>query len=361
MKILQIIPHSYTESALGGGILEYVRNISERLAKKHDVTVFSTNPGQSFPRTEVLGRVRVERFRRLAPHKAYFFSMEMLLRLMKTDWDVVHAHCYQAFPMHYSVFAKRKKLIASTHFHGVGHSPLRNSLVRLFKPLAKRTLTVSDKVVAVSEYEKSLLCNQFKLNPNRIIVIPCGVSLREFEGLRRHKRSFRSILYVGRLEKYKGPQFLVEVLPKLDDDIVLEIVGKGDLRPALEKRARILNVFHRVNFYQNLPRSDLLQKLVDADVFVLLSRHEAYSMAVAEALVAGTPCIVANASALKEWIDRETCFGVDLPISSSKLSGLIADVLERDLPRGSVSQKRIGSKILDWDDVVERLENVYCQ
>ena len=357
MKILQVSPHSYTLAPKGGGILEYVRNISERLAKKHDVTVYATNPGRSFPRYETIEGVRVERFRRFAWNGAYFFSLDMLLKLRKVEFDVVHGHCYQAFPLHFSVLAKRKKFVVSTHFHGVGHSVFRNSLIRLFKPFGERTLRVADKIVAVSEYEKSLLCGQFGLDPSKIVVIPCGVNFSEFKGLKRRKHRFRSVLYVGRLESYKGAQFLIEVLPRLDEDVVLKIVGRGVLRPILEKRARKLNVLDRVEFYQNLPKRDLLQKFVDADVFVLLSRYEAYSMAVAEALVAGTPCIVANVSALKEWIDGKHCFGTEYPIDIGGLARLIDKVIEcRDRINGT---KQITEKIKDWDDIVERLERIY--
>jgi glycosyltransferase involved in cell wall biosynthesis len=357
MKILQVFPHSYTSMTKGGGILEYVRNISERLGKKHDVTVYATNPGRSFSRYETINGVRVERFRRFAPNRSYFFSWEMLLRLRKSEFDIVHGHCYQGFPLHFSVLAKRKKFVASTHFHGVGHSVFRNSLIRLLRPFGKRTLRKADRIVAVSEYEKSLLCGQFELDPSKIVVIPCGVDFSEFRGLKKRKHPFRSILYVGRLEGYKGAQFLVEVLPRLDEDVVLNIVGRGVLRPILEKRARELNVLDRVKFYQNLPRRDLLQKFVDADVFVLLSRYEAYSMAVAEALVAGTPCIVANVSALKEWIDGKHCFGTEYPIDIGGLARLIDEVIEcRDRINGT---KQMTEKIKDWDDVVEQLERVY--
>ena len=357
MRILQVYMGPYMVDR-GGGVSVYVRNISERLAKKHDVTVFATNPG-GLPGFEVVNGVKVVRFRRFAPSNAYFFSWDMLLELRRADFDVVHGHCYHAFPMHFSALAKCKRFVVSTHFHGVGHSVFRDSLIRLLKPFGKRTLRAADKIVAVSEYEKNLLCGQFGLDPAKVVVIPCGVDFSEFEGLKRRKRGFRSVLYVGNLVGYKGVQFLVEVLPYLPKDVVLEIVGKGDLKPFLEKRARELSVSGRVRFFENLPRRELLQMFVDADVFVLLSRYEAYSMAVAEALVAGTPCIVANCSALNEWIDGRICFGVDYPIGLDKLAESICYILENGVVGDVVSSKWIGSKILDWDDVVERINEVY--
>jgi len=357
MRILQVYMGPYVADR-GGGVSVYVCNISERLARRHDVTVFATNPG-GLPRFEVMNGVKVERFKRYAPSGAYFFSLEMLLKLRKAEFDVVHGHCYHAFPLHFSALAKRKMFVVSTHFHGVGHSVFRDSLIRLFKPFGKRTLKAADKIVAVSEYEKALLCGQFGLDAEKVVVIPCGVDFGEFEGLKRRERGFRSILYVGNLVGYKGVQFLVEVLPRLPGDVVLEIVGKGVLKPFLEKRARELGVSGRVRFFENLPRRELLQMFVDADVFVLLSRYEAYSMAVAEALVAGKPCVVANSSALSEWVDNRTCFGVDYPIRLDKLAESIGYVLENGVVGEVVSSKWIGSKILDWDDVVERINEVY--
>jgi glycosyltransferase involved in cell wall biosynthesis len=232
--------------------------------------------------------------------------------------------------------------------------------VRLLKPLGRRTLEKADKIIAVSEYEKNLLMEQFKLDFDKIAVIPAGVDFNDFKGLKRHERNFRSILYVGRLVEYKGVQYLVEVLPMLPNDVILEIVGKGPLRPYLEKRAKALGVFERVRFYQNLPRRELLQKYVDADVFVLLSRYEAYSITVAEALVAGTPCIVAKASALTEWIDNKICFGINLPINLKCLTGLIIKVLERAPPK-PVTKNMFGNKIVEWDNVTEQLESIYLQ
>jgi glycosyltransferase involved in cell wall biosynthesis len=206
-----------------------------------------------------------------------------------------------------------------------------------------------------------LLVKKFKLDASKIVVIPCGVNLGELKTLKKHKRDFRSILHVSsRLDNYKGAYHLIKALPKINENVILEIVGEGKERKNLELYAEKLGVLNRVKFYKYMPQKELFQKYVDADVFVLLSRCESYSMVVAEALAAGTPCIVANTSALSEWVDNETCFGVHFPIHINELVTLIERILERKIDKDKM-KKWIGTKILDWDDVAKRLEDVYYE
>lgn len=356
MRILQVCPNSYQNGI--GGVSDHVMNIAERLAKGHDVTVFATNPNGRLAWREVVNGVKVQRFRCFAPGESYYLSADMLANLRRAKFDVVHGHNYHAFPMHFSSFAKCKKFVVTAHFHGAGSSVFRNCLFKVFKPIGKRTLCKADKIVAVSEFEKHLLCEQFAIDPSRVVVVPNGVDFMEYIDLKPRRHDFKSILYVGRLQTYKGVQYLIETLPTLDANVRLEIVGKGFLKDFLKKRAKELKVDNRVLFFQDLSRKELLQKYADADAFVLLSRHEAYSIAVAEALVAGTPCIVANASALTEWIDNESCFGVNYPIDISELSNLINSVLEGNIKRRGM-KKWMRTKIVDWNDVSARLEKIY--
>jgi glycosyltransferase involved in cell wall biosynthesis len=82
----------------------------------------------------------------------------------------------------------------------------------------------------------------------------------------------------------------------------------------------------------------------------MLSKYESFSIVVAEALASKVPCIVANTSALKEWIDNKNCFGIDYPISIERLAQLINSVIGREV--GDV-------QLWDWDDVVTEVLKVY--
>ena len=87
-----------------------------------------------------------------------------------------------------------------------------------------------------------------------------------------------------------------------------------------------------------------------AGIFILLSRYESFSIVVAEALAAKTPCIVANASALSEWIDDKNCFGIDYPIDKAKLAELITKAIGIEV--GNV-------KLWDWDEITQQIARLY--
>ncbi|MFA5367033.1 MAG: glycosyltransferase, partial [Dehalococcoidia bacterium] len=80
------------------------------------------------------------------------------------------------------------------------------------------------------------------------------------------------------------------------------------------------------------------------------SRYESFSIVVSEALAAGVPCIVANTSALTEWIDNTNCYGIDYPIHIDRLASLINEVIGRKV--GEV-------RLWDWDEVVKETLKVY--
>jgi glycosyltransferase involved in cell wall biosynthesis len=163
------------------------------------------------------------------------------------------------------------------------------------------------------------------------------------------RKNGKKILYVGRIEKYKGLDFVVEAL-KLLPDFRLEIVGKGSYKREIIRLAKKLEVLDRISFYQDLSREELLRRYSEASVLVLLSKFEAYGLVVAEALASKTPCVVAKTSALAEWVDEKNVFGISYPPSIPELAELIRKASEIGV--GDVN-------IPSWNEVAKRVKKVY--
>ena len=105
-----------------------------------------------------------------------------------------------------------------------------------------------------------------------------------------------------------------------------------------------------------LGSADLVREVKHADLFLLLSNSEAYGIVVAEALALGTPCIVADATALHEFITEPGCFGVDYPPDAEKVARLIMEVYESRVQAGPFSDK-----IRTWEAVGLAYERMYCR
>ena len=347
MKILQVCPGYFPAI---GGVEEYVRNISERLAKEHEVTVFAADPSGELTQEERINGVLVRRFKSFSPSGAYHISFQMLGELKKAEFDIVHGHNYHAFPLFFSRYARRKRFIVTPYYHGHGSTLLRDFLIKIYKPIGKKSYKEADKIIALSNYEKNLLIQRFNIDNDKIVVIPSGINVKEFKDLKIARGKPNTILCVGRLEEYKGVQYIIHALPLLDASFRLEIVGNGSFKGHLTRLSSQLGLEERIDFYQDLPREELLHRYAAAGLLVLLSKYESFAIVVAEALASKTPCIVANTSALREWVDNENCFGIDYPIVPNKLAELIVEVFGREV--GDV-------KLWDWNEVVGQTIMIY--
>jgi glycosyltransferase involved in cell wall biosynthesis len=332
-----------------GGVETYVREISERLVTHgcFDVEVVCTDPSWKYPAHESHNGVKVSRFRSFAPGNAFYFAPQIYFYLKNRDYDIVHAHNYHALPAFFASVAAKGRFIFSPYYHGGSGSNLRNLMLAGYKWMGGLIFEKADKVLCLSRHEMKLIQNTFHVKPSKLALIPSGLNLDEFKDINELKKDSKYILYAGRLESYKGIQFLIEALPMVDG-YRLKIIGEGKYEKKLHEQAERLNVSDRIDWLKYVERREYLSFLKSADVFVNLSVLESYGISVAEAVACGTPCIVSTGGALEEFIDGEACTGLSYPVDVKALA------------RAIEGKKRITPREMpDWEDIIAELIQIY--
>ncbi|ABO07904.1 glycosyltransferase family 4 protein [Pyrobaculum calidifontis] len=340
-----------------GGVEYVVKAVAERLAKRgHEVVVLAGEPNAERPAEEEVSGVHVVRWPTWTPGGAYHVPrhrarLEEALRELLRGADVLHVHSIHAIlPVWAGLKARelgfRGRLVASTHYHGTGHTPLRRALWALWRRYAARLVKAADVVHAASAYEAKLLEEHFAVRPT---VVEHGVD-EDVAEVQWTPRDYA--MYSGRLEKYKNVEKLaavVKALSRLGHKLRLEIYGEGPHRPSLEKALRRIGVDYSIYGFQ--PRRRYLEKLAGAALFGLLSTHEAYGQTANEANAIGVPTLVA-----KPWGEhfaaRPRTLAVDPHEDAEKIAKKAARLIE-EAPR----QPR--PRVPTWSQTVDTYLKLY--
>jgi glycosyltransferase involved in cell wall biosynthesis len=353
MKIVQVCPRFFPDI---GGVETHVYEISKRLAKDNEVCVYTTDPTGKLPKEEVLDGIRVLRFKSFAPNDAYFFSPQLYFALKKESCDVLHVHSFHALPsfMAYCATKNFKKLIFTPHYHPRASTRFRGVMHKLYDSLQSRLFRKADKVICVSDYERDLISKKFGVPRLKIANIPNGIDVERFMELPECRKDGFHILYVGRLEKYKRVQWILESLKDLikkypDRKVSLTIVGKGNFERDLKNIAGSLGLQEFVTFKHDLSNGEMLNEYSKCDVFVMPSEYEAFSISTLEALSCGRPVIVSNVGFLSE-ISRGNGFTID---SRSDLTNRLSYIIENGMKVDFDFRK------YSWDGVADQTLMVY--
>ena len=347
-----------------GGVERHVAELAAGLVGRgHEATVFTADARTAdAPRREHRGGVRVRRFRGVAPGGAFHVAPGLVGAIRNASVDLVHAHNYHSLPLLFAAlgtdapgFGSKTPLVVTPHYHGASASDVRDRLLSAYRFAGGWALRRAERVVAVSDWERARLADDFGV---RATVVPNGLDVARFADAEAPSRDDADhptggspyLLSVGRLTEYKGVEHLIRALPDLGYDLV--VAGSGDYSGELRAVAREVGVADRVHFPGYVPDDDLPALYVGAEAFVTCSGFEAYGMTVAEALAAGTPCVVRRAGALVDWTDREDCVGVgsETAVSPTEVAEGVREAVRRDAP---------SEPLPTWDDVVDETEALY--
>ena len=165
------------------------------------------------------------------------------------------------------------------------------------------------RYVAVSERVRGELMRYYGVPSARIAVIPNGVNLERFtprvddRAATRHEIGLPAeapvLLFVGHEFERKGLGPVIEALARLDTDTRLVVAGAGEIE-RYTARAEALGVAGRVHFLGM--RRDVERLYRMADVFVLPTSYETFSLVCMEAMACGTPVLACAVGGIEDYL-----------------------------------------------------------
>ncbi len=173
----------------------------------------------------------------------------------------------------------------------------------------------------------------------RITVVHCGLNHERYvhdPGVPKTARP--TLIFVGRLRRYKGVDWVLRTLPRVLDrvpDLRLQVVGDGPWQPELVRQAAARGVAHAVEFCGFLPFAEKVRRLQSAWALVQPSPKEGWGLTVVEAGACGTAVVAADSPGLRDSVRRDETgllvpFGDDDALASA-LVRVLTDTAQRDL------------------------------
>jgi glycosyltransferase involved in cell wall biosynthesis len=211
-----------------------------------------------------------------------------------------------------------RAVIVTEHLVGYAHSTSQ-------KWLKRWELSRADAVVGVSRAVTAMLERDYEFDAAAGRVIENGVDAAGLDRSQPRAAEERARVrarlgagdgafawvFVGRLEKQKGLDVLLDAFAKLGEGTRrLWIVGEGSQSEALASQAARLGIADRVRFEGAVV--DAAPYLWAADGFALASRWEGLPLALLEAQAAGLPVVAAAAGGVPEAV-RDGVTGLLVP------------------------------------------------
>lgn len=200
------------------------------------------------------------------------------------------------------------------------------------------------------------------------VVIPNGIDMP-----RKYKRSFLTdgirLAFIGRLDsKNKGLDLLVEACSKIREQLsaaqcTIDVYGPANKKEPehLMSKVSALGLQNLISFHGAIYENEKKIVLLQADAFILTSRHEGHPMSVLEALSYGLPVIVTEGTSMRRDVE-DYCAGwtADNTVDS------IAQALLRMLSdKGHFQEKGEGARRLaenySWNKIARDSHEAYVQ
>lgn len=290
---MNILYYGEPDIAQGGGVGKVAYYLPRALRKKVSVTYLrGIKSTKNYP-------------------EIYF---NVFSQFVKKEFDIIHFNANPAWINGSSMllrFAKLRQTRTVLNIHGIPQLERRaeqwhESVSFIYWMPTLSYCNLADRIVVNSEYMRNNVVVWYRVNRDKVAVIPNGVDLKMFAGSndRIMLEGDPSVLYVGHLSGLKGVDILIQAITKLRSElpnIKLHLVGRGN-DPYFAALAKKEGIEKHVVFHGFAEHSMLPSYYRSADICVFPSRHEGFGLVILEAMASGIPVIASDIPSFREII-----------------------------------------------------------
>jgi glycosyltransferase involved in cell wall biosynthesis len=403
-KIAFISEHASPLASLGGvdsgGQNVYVAELAKHLASSgHQVDIYTRWEDPKLPKViEWENNIRVIHVKAgpvtLVPKEELLsfmpeFRDDMVefITSEKVNYNLIHANFFMSGLV--AMWLKESLNIPFViTFHALGYvRQIHQGKSDKFPPerieIERQIVQNADAVIAECPQDKNDLIEYYNAPLERITVIPCGFSAKEFYPINREiacallglKTEEKILLQLGRMVPRKGVDNVVRSLGNLKSSGVpyrLVVVGgeTDDPNPMacpeiarLQKIAREQGVEDKVTFVGRKNREMLKYYYCAADVFISTPWYEPFGITPLEAMACGTPVIGSNVGGIKySVLDGKTGFLVP-PNNPAELASKVEELMSNPalhLQMKKASIQRVKENFT-WQKVATLVAELYKQ
>ncbi|MCQ3936905.1 MAG: hypothetical protein DPW18_07640 [Chloroflexi bacterium] len=365
MKILMTshytLPHQ-------GGIEIIIEKLSSALAARgHEIKVVASRHGQLPPQKinnrEIINVSAFDPLRNAGVHYPIFSPALIPIVYRAVRWaDIIHAQgmLYQNTLLAlWLAKLSNKPTVLTEHAGFVQYNrPFFNKTQRVaVDTLGRASLSLSKSVVVPDTIVREILVNDLNVPENKVAQIPLGVDTDVFHPVSTSaKKELRrelnwdnrpKVLFVGNFVARKRTHLLLDAL---SDQFDVVLCGEGTPPSPLPERVRI---------YPAMGHERIVKLYQAADVFVIPSSVETFSIVAYEAMACGLPVIMTEDLA-HLTVAKSNLVKITPPNSAAlqkQIHGLINDPGE--IQRIGLASAEWVQKNFSWNTSVNQHLNLY--
>jgi len=209
------------------------------------------------------------------------------------------------------------------------------------------------RIITVSENSFKDIVADHKVDPERMAVVPVGVDVELFRPLPAVAPIPGRLVTTASADvAMKGLKFLLEALAKLRterDDVHLVVIGRRKPGGASDETIKRLGLEHHVEFVTGVPEERIIELYSEAELAVVPSLYEGFSLPAIEAMACGTPLVATTGGAIPEVVgkDGDTALLVE-PGNSEALAAKLRWALDEPGLRQTVGARGRQRVIDQW-------------